>query len=259
MRSCLLQQLSELFKISTPKNRDSSVVSKKTRTLRSINRTGHTIKMTSLVLILLEERTETLSLQENAERCLLFTSGIQTLCLPLLHSILELLLKVQVPYLSVHVKDMLLLLIRVMITPCISIMFKERRCFCPFQQDLTLLLIFSGLKNQTISNSLLSLQVLFSSGIQLMPVRNYTKTVHSDQNSPKLDSIAPFSTKMESAIPVVLTVVSTFGIKNKISVQFLRLTLVRLLPQHALRVSLSQLVKMICSLSSLVTRESINS
>ena len=94
MRSCLLQQLSELFKISTPKNRDSSVVSKKTRTLRSINRTGHTIKMMSLVLILLEERTETLSLQENAERCLLFTSGIQTLCLPLLHSILELLLKV---------------------------------------------------------------------------------------------------------------------------------------------------------------------
>jgi hypothetical protein len=94
MRWSLLQQLSELFKILLPKNKDSSVVSKKIRMLKSINRTGHIIKMMSLVLILLEERTETLSLQENVERCLLFTSGIQTLCLLLLHSILELLPKV---------------------------------------------------------------------------------------------------------------------------------------------------------------------
>jgi hypothetical protein len=94
MRWSLLQQLSELFKILLPKNKDSSVVSKKIRMLKSINRTGHIIKMMSLVLILLEERTETLSLQENVERCLLFTSGIQTLCLLLLPSILELLPKV---------------------------------------------------------------------------------------------------------------------------------------------------------------------
>jgi hypothetical protein len=83
-----------LFKILLPKNKDSLVVSKKIRMLKSINRTGHIIKMMSLVLILLEERTETLSLQENVERCLLFTSGIQTLCLLLLPSILELLPKV---------------------------------------------------------------------------------------------------------------------------------------------------------------------
>ena len=45
MRSCLLQQLSELFKILILKNKDSSVVLKKIRMPKSINKTGHTIKM----------------------------------------------------------------------------------------------------------------------------------------------------------------------------------------------------------------------
>jgi hypothetical protein len=121
-------------------------------------------------------------------------------------------------YLLVHVKDTLQLLIRVMITQCIFIMFKEKRCFFPSQQGLTLSLIFSGLKNQTISNLLQSLQDHFNSGTQLMLVRNYTKMVHSDQNSHKLNLTVQFLTRMVSVTLEVLMVVFTFGIKSKTSV-----------------------------------------
>lgn len=186
-------------------------------------------------------------------------SGIVTLCNLQLLSTLELVLRVQLLYLSVHAKDTQLLLTRVMTILCIFIMSKEKRCFFPFQQDLIQSLIFSGLKNPTILNLLQSLQDLFNSGTQLMLVKNYTKMVHSDQNSLKLNSIALFSMKMVSATLVVPMVVSMFGIKNKISVQFLKLTLVRLPPQHVPRVFSFLLVKMICFLFSPATRVNINS
>lgn len=51
-----------------------------------------------------------------------------------------------------------------------------------------------------------------------MLVRNYTKTVHSDQNSLKQNSTVLFSMKMVFATQVVQMVVFTFGIKNKILV-----------------------------------------
>jgi hypothetical protein len=169
----------------------------------------------SPVLTLQAEIIEILLSQENVVRCLQSTYGIPTQCNQSLISILEQVPKVLLLYLSVHVKDMLLLLTRVMITPCIFIMFKEKRCFFPFQQGLTLSLIFSGLKNQTISNFVLSLQDHSNSGTQLMLVKNYTKMVHSDQNSLKLDLTALFSTRMVSVIQVVLMVVFMFGIKSK--------------------------------------------
>ena len=186
--------------------------------LRNINKTGHTIKMMWLVLISQVEKTEILLLLENVVKCLQFTFGILILWALSLHSILEPVLKVLLLYLSVHVKDMLLLLIKVMIIPCISIMSKERRCFSPFQLGLTQSLIFSGLKNQMTSNLLLSLLDLFNSGIQLTLVKNCIKMVHSDQNSHKQNSIVRYLMRMVFAIPVVPMVEFMYGIKNKILV-----------------------------------------
>ena len=259
MRSCLLQPLQELFKILQLKSKNSLEVLKKIRMLKNINQTGHTIKMMSPVLTLQAEIIEILLSQENVVRCLQSTYGIPTQCNQSLISILEQVPKVQLLYLSVHVKDMLLLLTRVMITPCIFIMFKEKRCFFPSQQGLTLSLIFSGLKNQTISNFVLSLQDHSNSGTQLMLVKNYTKMVHSDQNSLKLDLTALFSTRMVSVIQVVLMVVFMFGIKSKTLVQFSKLTLVKLPLQHVLKEFSYLQVKMICYLFSHVIRVNINS
>ena len=171
-----------------------------------------------LVLILQVEKTEILLLLENVVKCLQFTFGIQILWALLLHSILELVLKVLLLYLLVHVKDMLLLLTKVMITLCISIMFKERRCFYPFLLGLTQSLIFSGLKNQMTLNFVLSLQDLFNFGIQQMLVKNCIKMVHSEQNSHKQNSIVRCLTRMVFATLVVPMVEFMYGIKNKILV-----------------------------------------
>jgi hypothetical protein len=89
-------------------------------------------------------------------------------------------------------------------------------------------LTFSGPRNQMISSFALLLLDLSNSGTQQTLVRNYTRMEHLDLNTLKLNLTALFSTKMVYAILVVLTVASTFGIKNKILDSFLKLTQVRL-------------------------------
>ena len=116
----------------------------------------------------------------------------------------------------VHVRDMLQPLIKVMIITCTSTTCKERRC-----SSLSLLVQmpssrFNGLKNLMILNSLLSPLDQFNSGTQLMPARSSLRTVPSGLNLPRPSSLALLSMKMVFATLVVLTVVSIFGIKNKI-------------------------------------------
>jgi hypothetical protein len=97
--------------------------------LKSIRKTGHTIKTMLHLLILQAENLETLLLLVNVERCLLYIFGILSQCHPLHNSTLVQPQKELPHFLLVHVKDMLLLLTKVTIILCISITCKERKCF----------------------------------------------------------------------------------------------------------------------------------
>jgi hypothetical protein len=92
-----------------------------------------------------------------------------------------------------------------------------------------------------------------------MLVKNFSKMVHSDQNSHKLNSTVLLLMRMVSATLVVLMVESMFGIKSKILELFLKLMPVKshLLP--VLKVSLYPQVKTICSLFFLLIKVNINS
>ena len=207
----------------------------------------------------LVERQEILLLQENVVKCQLYMSGIISLCNQLETFNWELKRKVLLPSLSVHAKDMLLLSIKAMIILCISIMFREKKCFFNLLLEMMPFLIFNGLKNQMILDLLLFLLELFNFGIQLMQAKNYLKMVLSEQSSNKLNSPVLFSMKMVSAIQEEQTEEFTFGIKNKILALYWKLMLEKLLLLHANKDYLFQLEKMICFLFFHVIKENINS
>lgn len=83
--------------------------------------------------------------------------------------------------------------------------------------------------------------------------------VPSDLNSLKPNLIVLHLMKMVLHMVVVLMVVCMFLTKNKIWVLFLRHMLVKSLLLYAHKESLSQQVKMICSLSFQLIKENINS
>ena len=139
-----------LFKILLLESRSSLEEERKTRMPRNTSLTGQLIRMISLPLISLEERTVTSSPLESAARCPLSTSGTQTQCLPSQTSVLEVLLRECLLFPSVLAKDMLLLLTSLTTTTCTSTTFRERRCSSPFPLDLTPFRIFSGPKNPMI-------------------------------------------------------------------------------------------------------------
>lgn len=94
MRSCLLPRHSESFKILRLENKSSLEVSKKTRTPKSINKTGHIIKTMLQVLTSPVEKTEISLWLVNVEKCLLSIFGIQILWLQSHLSTLEQVLRV---------------------------------------------------------------------------------------------------------------------------------------------------------------------
>ena len=170
MKSFLQVQLLVLFKILQHESKNFSVELRRKKMQKNISKDSHTIKMTLQLQMQLVERQEILLLQENVVKCQLYMSGIISLCNQLETFNWELKRKVLLPSLSVHAKDMLLLSIKAMIILCISIMFREKKCFFNLLLEMMPFLIFNGLKNQMILDLLLFLLELFNFGIQLIKI-----------------------------------------------------------------------------------------
>lgn len=132
-----------------------------------------------------------------------------------------------------------------MITLCIFITLRERRCFLVSQLVQMQYPLCNGPRNQMTWNSWLSHPGRFNFGVQLMRVKSCTKMVHSVPNSSRLVLTVLVLMKMVSAIQEEPMVASTFGTKSKNLVSFWKLMPERWLLLHVVKEPSFQLEKTI--------------
>ena len=150
MRSFTLRRLLVLCKLWVHTSKDSSVVSKSKSLNQSISTTSQLIRMTLLTFPLPIPREETSLQPENVVPRVQFIFGIQTPVSQSVSLVVVELLRVSLLLPSLHVADILLLLINQMTTTWAFSTLTRRKLLFPFPLVLIWFVIFSGLKNKTI-------------------------------------------------------------------------------------------------------------
>lgn len=151
-RSSFHVLLLESSKISRRESRSSSEAKRKIRMLISTRKSGHSIKMTLPLLILLVDKLEISLPPANVVRCQLSIFGTPTQWHPLPTSVLDPKLRDALLFLLVLARSTSLPLTRATTISCTSTISTDKRCSCSSRPDLMPSTKFSGLKSPMISS-----------------------------------------------------------------------------------------------------------